>query len=108
MSMRGRAEYDDLDVFVNEWLGTGEMPEPTLERPAGMVEFYKTPARVVLELARRITVGEADVFYDLGAGLGQVVLLMHLLTGVEARGVEIEPAYCEYARRCAEGLGLGV
>jgi SAM-dependent methyltransferase len=101
------AEYDDLDVFVNEWLGTGELPEPSVELGPEMVEYYKTPARVVVELVRRVTFEEGDVFYDLGSGLGQVVLLVHLLTGVSAKGVEIEPAYCEYARGCARGLGLG-
>jgi hypothetical protein len=60
--------------------------------------------RVAFELAQRIA--PEDVFVDLGAGLGQVVLLMHLLTGVAASGVEIEPAFCRYARDCAAGLGL--
>jgi len=71
-----------------------------------MVEYHKTPVRVALGLARRIAPG--DVFVDLGAGLGQVVLLAHLLTGVMATGVEIEPAFCRYARNCAAGLGLPV
>jgi hypothetical protein len=31
---------------------------------------------------------------------------MHLLSGVRARGVEVEPAYCHYARRCARELSL--
>ena len=106
--IRNAVGYDKTDVFFNSLLGGGKMPEPTIELGPGMVEFYKTPARVVLELARRLPVAEGDVFYDLGSGLGQVVLLMHLLTGVVAKGVEIEPAYCEYARRCADRLGLGV
>jgi hypothetical protein len=35
-----------------------------------------------------------------------MVFLVHLLSGVTARGVEFEPAFCAYARRCAEALGL--
>lgn len=101
-----RPEYDDLDEFVNEWLSAGEMPEPTIGLPPGMVEFYKTPARVVVELAGTVEWTDSDVFIDLGCGLGQVVLLVHLLTGVEARGVEIEPAYCAYAQSCKERLDL--
>jgi hypothetical protein len=104
--MNDRPEYDDLDVFVNRWLGGGKMPDPTLELATEMVEFYKTPAKVVVELVERAGFGPEDVFVDLGAGLGQVVMLVHLLTGVRALGVEIEPAYCAYARRCAERLGL--
>jgi hypothetical protein len=104
--MKDRPEYDDLDDFVNRWLGGRKMPVPTLELATEMVEFYKTPANVVVELVERVGFGPGDVFVDLGAGLGQVVMLVHLLTGVRALGIEIEPAYCAYARRCANRLGL--
>src|ERR1700722_6089877 len=97
--MEERPEYDDLDGFINRWLGGGKMPVPTLELEAEMGEFYKRPAKVVVELVERVGFGSGDVFVDLGAGLGQVVMLVHLLTGVRALGVEIEPAYCAYARR---------
>src|SRR5262249_29302480 len=40
---------------------------------------------------------------DLGAGLGRVVLLVHLLSGARARGVEIQAPLVQRARqRCAE------
>lgn len=99
-------EYDDLDIAANRLLCFGGMPEPGLSLGAEMVEYYKTPAQVVVELVRRIDWKAEDVFFDLGSGLGQVVLLVHLLAGVRARGVEIEAAYCEYAERCAARLGL--
>jgi len=98
--------YDDLDEFVNDLLFVGEMPEPTRELEPGMVEYYKTPARMVFEWVERMEFGAGEVFYDLGSGLGQVVMLVNLLTGIEARGVEIEPAYCAFAQDCATGLGL--
>jgi Histone methylation protein DOT1 len=97
-------EYDALDIFVNHLCSYLPMPAPALVLEAEMVDFHKTPARVVPYVAR--WVGPDDVFVDLGAGLGQVVLLAHLLTGAVARGLEIEPAFCEYARVCATGLGL--
>lgn len=96
--------YDALDVFTNRLCSFLPMPVPTRKLEAEMVDFHKTPARVVLELARRVTSG--DVFVDLGAGLGQVVLLVHLLTGARVRGLEIEPVFCVYARRCMVELGL--
>jgi SAM-dependent methyltransferase len=46
------------------------------------------------------------VFYDLGAGLGHVAILMRLLAGVRAVGVEIESVFCETARRAAQDLGV--
>nr|WP_230688022.1 class I SAM-dependent methyltransferase [Hymenobacter ruricola] len=47
-----------------------------------------------------------DTFYDLGSGLGQVPLLVRLLSGATTAGVEIEPAYCRYAQACADALRL--
>jgi SAM-dependent methyltransferase len=69
--------------------------------------FYQpTPARIVLELAEKADFQPHDVFYDIGSGLGQVAILVHLLSQVWAKGVEFEPAYCDYARRCARELNL--
>ncbi len=99
-------EYDNLDVLVNRLLGGGGMPVPTVELTEEMVEFYKTPVRVVVDLAERVSWGPEDVFFDLGSGLGQVVMLVNILTGVMAKGVEIEPAYCDYSRECVRRLGL--
>ena len=98
--------YDDLDVLINRLLGGSEMPVPTIGLTAEMVEFYKTPVRVILELVERVSFGPEDVFFDLGSGLGQTVMLVNILAGVMAKGIEIEPAYCEYARACAAAHGL--
>ena len=38
--------------------------------------------------------------------MGHVTTLVHLLSGATARGVEFEPAFCEYARACAAALNL--
>jgi SAM-dependent methyltransferase len=99
-------EYDDLDVLVNRLIGGSEMPVPTIGLTAEMVEFYKTPVRVILELVERASFGPEDVFFDLGSGLGQAAMLVNILAGVMAKGIEIEPAYCEYARACAAAQGL--
>jgi hypothetical protein len=37
---------------------------------------------------------QADVFFDLGSGLGQVPILVNLLSGAAAKGMEFEPVYC--------------
>jgi ubiquinone/menaquinone biosynthesis C-methylase UbiE len=92
--MNVSAAYTDLDIVANRLFGVGRMPEPMLV----------LGAQVVVELVRRVEWRAGDVFVDLGAGLGQVVLTVHLLAGVRAWGVEIEPAYCDYARRCAVRL----
>ena len=98
--------YDSLDVFVNGLLRTGAAPKETRERESEMVFYQPTPVRIVLELIEKADFLQDDIFYDLGSGLGQVAILVNLLTGVGAKGIEFEPAYCEYARRCATRLGL--
>ena len=42
----------------------------------------------------------------MGSGLGQVPILVDLLSEAKAKGVEFEPAYCDYARGCAAELNL--
>lgn len=96
--------YDSLDTFLNGILPEQPLPLETQAREPEMVYYQKTPARIILELARKIT--SQDTFYDIGSGLGQVPIWVHLLSGATAKGIEIEPAYCQYAQACATTLHL--
>lgn len=98
--------YDALDSLVHCLLEVAPVPDAMLAREPDMVALQPTPARIVLELARRAEITEADTFYDVGSGLGQVAILMHLLTGATVCGVEIESDYIAYAERCAAALRL--
>jgi SAM-dependent methyltransferase len=98
--------YEPLDELLAGVLLADALPAETVEREPEMVHYEPVPASVILELVDRIPFTAEDVFYDLGSGPGRVVVLVHLLTGVRARGVEIEPAYCAYARTATEQLGL--
>jgi SAM-dependent methyltransferase len=71
-----------------------------------MVGYHPTPIRILLDVYRQADFQRDDVFYDIGAGLGHVALLVHLLTGIQTRGVEIEPAYYHYACRLVDELRL--
>jgi SAM-dependent methyltransferase len=103
---KGGIGYDSLDAFINGLLHQGPVPAETKAREPEMVYYQKTPARIVIEMARKARLTEADAFYDLGSGLGQVPILIHLLSGAAAKGIEFEPAYCDYARACAADLNL--
>jgi hypothetical protein len=105
---QGRAVvgYDSLDRLVTGILDTGAPPEARLELEPEMVLYQRTPARIIFELVRRANLAPQDCFYDLGSGKGHVATLVHLLSGATARGVEFEPAFCEYARACAAALDL--
>jgi len=71
-----------------------------------MIAYYPTPARVIFALIAHAHLRAHDVFYDLGAGLGRVALMVGLLTAAQARGIEYEPAYCAYAQQRAHSLNL--
>lgn len=100
------AGYDNLDVFINGLLPYKAIPEQTKELESEMVYYQKTPARIVFELAESAHFMNNDVFFDLGSGLGQVAILVNLLSGIKVNGVEFEPAFCGYARECAVELNL--
>ncbi|MCC3158243.1 hypothetical protein LJ737_13425 [Hymenobacter sp. 15J16-1T3B] len=96
--------YDHLDALTNGLFPVPAQPlQPQFSDPE-MVYYQKTPARIISRLAARLA--PADVLYDLGSGLGQVPLLVHLLSGATTHGIEIEPGYCQYAQACAEVLDL--
>lgn len=98
--------YDSLDRLVNGLLGIDALPEMRLEPEPEMVHYQQTPARIIFELVRRANLGPRDGFCDLGSGMGHVTTLVNLLSGATSRGVEFEPAYCEYARARAAALRL--
>jgi len=98
--------YDELDAFVDGIFFQNDIPEQTKKLDPDMVFYQKTPARVVFELIKKVNFRRDDVFYDLGSGLGQVVILVKLLTDVTVKGVEIEPAFCEYGNGCVDSLNL--
>ena len=99
-------DYDNLDIFVNGLMPFQHMPDQTKDLEPEMVYYQKTPARVVFELVGKSHFMKEDVFVDLGSGLGQVAILVNLLTGITVMGIEFEPAFCNYAKGCAAGFNL--
>ena len=101
-----RDGYDVLDRLVAGLLADVPPSEPRVELEREMVAYQPTPARAILTLIERTCLGPDDTLVDLGSGLGHVVILVALLCGARARGIELEPAYCDYARRCAGRLNV--
>ena len=98
--------YDNLDIFLDGLFRMEIIPVETKEREPEMVFYQKTPASIIFELLDKAHFNQEDVFYDLGSGLGHVALLVNLVSGVRTKGIEFEPAYCNYARACADQLNL--
>ena len=101
-----KSEHSGLYRFEQPKQGDQWCAQATQAPEPEMVHLEPTPARVVLEMVDRLHLQLEDVFYDLGSGLGQVAILVHLLSGIRTIGVEVEPAYYEVACDRAWVLGL--
>lgn len=97
--------YDALDVLLAGVLALRE-PASVGPLPAEAVFYQPTPARHLVDGIRRAGVTASDTLLDIGAGLGHVPLLAHILTGARCLGVEREAAYVEVATDAARELCL--
>ena len=97
---------DTLDALLDNILAFAYSPHINEFPSADMIPYHPTPARAVLDMIDNADLKSDDVVYDFGSGLGRVVILTHLLGGVKARGVEIDPELDQSARECALKLGL--
>lgn len=97
---------DGLDVLIHGLVNVGPCPSPPQRRDPEMIHYEVTPARAILDLLDHAGLGPEDRFCDVGSGLGEVAILVNLLSRIPAVGIEVEAAYCDYARRSASQLGL--
>jgi Histone methylation protein DOT1 len=99
--------FDDLDEVISGVLELREPRKADVDPSPEMVFYQPTPVRHILDLIKVAELSEADVLVDLGSGLGHVPILTSILTGSRGIGIELETAYVESARDCAERLRLG-
>jgi hypothetical protein len=110
-SVGNGAGYDYLDELVSGVLQFEEPDAGEVAREPEMVFYQPTPARHIFNLIGGDLVGGAgltaeDVVVDLGSGLGHVPLLVSICTDSCAVGIELEAAYVERARQCAQRLNV--
>lgn len=98
--------YDGLDILLNNLLKLEQRPEPARKMREEMVHCELTPARAILDMLDHVGYTAEDVFCDIGAGLGQVVILVRLLSGMVCNGVEYDSAYAAFANRTIRDLNL--
>jgi SAM-dependent methyltransferase len=91
--------YSPLDVLLAGLFDAGDLPDELPQTPE-MVAYQPAPGRVILSLLEQVR--DDDVVYDLGSGLGRVVICVALLTAARAKGVEFQPSFCAYAMRAAQ------
>lgn len=98
--------YDYLDELVSGVLPFEEPGAEEIPRDAEQVFYQPTPARHIFNLIGLTALTATDVLVDLGSGLGHVPLLVSICTPARCIGIELEPAYVERARQCAQSLNL--
>lgn len=98
--------YDYLDELISGILSFKEPDAGHITRDSEKVFYQPTPARHIFSLIGLTALTAADVFVDLGSGLGHVPLLISICTPARSVGIELEANYVERARQCARALNL--
>ena len=93
----------DLDPFVDQLLAI-DPPPPDIDLPPGAVPYLPCGAGEILAFVRDLALGPTDTVIDLGAGLGRVVFLVHLLCGARATGIEIQDRLIARAKETRDEL----
>lgn len=80
----------DRDAWLDTVLELGPLPEDGPELPRGCIPYLPCPVDTLLRAAEHADIGPSDLFVDVGSGVGRAAVLMHLLTGASAVGIEIQ------------------
>jgi Histone methylation protein DOT1 len=98
--------FDFRDDLISGLLQLEQPAVGQFQLAPEMVFYQPTPARHIFNLLGLSALAAGDVFVDIGSGLGHVPLLISICTDARAIGIELESAYVECARQCAERLNL--
>jgi hypothetical protein len=98
--------YDYADELIGGVFQFEQPEDRHVTRDSEKLSYQPTPARHIFSLIGLAAITDADVFVDLGSGLGQVPMLVSICTGSRSFGIELEAAYAERARQSAQRLNL--
>jgi hypothetical protein len=96
--------YAARDAWVDRVFGLGELPEDGPSLPRDCVPYLPCGVDALLRVVAQAHVGSSDVFVDIGSGVGRATVLVHLLTGARAIGLEVQPALVVASRELATRL----
>jgi len=96
----------ERESFVDTLLGLPEAPPDEPGLPRGAVPYLPSGVDEILAMVAEVPLSAHHRFVDLGAGLGRVVLLAHLLSLAPAHGIEIQAQLVAAAQTCAAALQL--
>jgi SAM-dependent methyltransferase len=95
---------DDRDTWLDQVLGLGAPPIDGPELPRGCVPYLPCSVDALVDIVERADVGPTDVFVDVGSGVGRAIALVHLLTGAEVVGIEVQAKLVEVAREVGRNV----
>ena len=87
----------ERDRAVEELFGMAGMPETGIPGPE-LIGYVPSGIAPIVRAVLDVPITADDTLVVLGAGLGKVLLAVHLLTGARVRGIEIQPALVARAR----------
>jgi hypothetical protein len=97
---------ESRDYWAEEVLDLAFPPLGEMPLPPGLTPYIPSGVSEVLHALDLTSVGAEDVFVDVGAGLGKVLLLASLIAGARGHGVELDPSLVAHGRGSAATLGL--
>ena len=101
-----RRDEDKRDGWVEALLGIDAPIERAAIADRELIGYQPSGVGAVLALIRDVPIGAGDVFVDIGSGLGKVTMLVHLLSGARALGLERDAALVARARERAKAFAL--
>jgi SAM-dependent methyltransferase len=96
----------DRDAWLDAVLGLDAIPEDGADLPRGCIPYLPCPVDTLLGAAEHAEIGPSDLFVDVGSGVGRAAVLMHLLTGASAVGLEIQRELVTASRALTTRLNL--
>ncbi|NUP12820.1 MAG: hypothetical protein HOW73_42825 [Polyangiaceae bacterium] len=92
------------DAWVDLIFGLGELADDDCALPSGCVPYLPCPVDTVSKMVTLAEVSEADLFVDIGSGVGRTAALTHLLSGASAIGLEVQPHLVRSSRELLKRL----
>jgi hypothetical protein len=96
----------ERDTAIEHLLGIAHRPVAKDRLDADLIDYIPSGIAPIVRVVLDVPVAPEDVFVDLGAGLGKVAMVVHLLSGARTRGIELQADLVAGARTSAADLGL--
>jgi SAM-dependent methyltransferase len=96
----------DRDAWIDLAFGLGPPPDDGPDLPRGCVPYLPCPVDALLRVVDRARIGPADLFVDIGSGVGRAAAVVGVLTGAAVAGIDVQPELVSAARELAARLRL--